>query len=201
MKNFILALLITLSTTGIARAQSLTDSLIHCDSLFFSELYHQRNRLKKTASVVTDSAQHAWFISPKNGNGIVWFTEPLKIDRLSALGYFLQENDLGEMGKYYYWGLIFDNSPEAVIATLPEANWHKEGDEFSTNAMIKRPDDNEWKVNVGAAGGIAPAKGSIEKVALLSVSKGKTKLLCTVQGSVNKEILGSLRPDLREEKK
>lgn len=201
MKSFILALLVTLSATGMANAHSLTDSLIHCDSRFFSELYHQRDKLKKTAPVMADSAHHAWFVSPEKGNGTVWFTEPLKIDRLSALGYFLQENDLGEMGRYYYWGLIFDNSPQAVMAALPDASWHQEGDEFSTNALIKRPEDNDWKINVGAAGGIAPAKDSIEKVALLSVVKGKTRLLCTVQGSVNKEILGSLRPDLRAEKK
>lgn len=196
MKKFVLPFLFTLSIPGFVNAESLAQSLVHCDSGFFNRLYEQRNQIQKLAPVESDNAHHTWFVPPEENNGTVWFAEPLKIDDLAASGYYVQQNDLGDMGKYYYWGLVFDNSPQAVMAALPQVNWHQEEDEFSANAMIKTPEDKEWKINTGAAGGIAPAKGTIEKVALLSVSNGKTKLLCSVQGSVDNKVLGSLRPDL-----
>jgi hypothetical protein len=201
MKNILITLLVTFSVTTVVQAETLPESLLHCDSRFFSELYAQQGKLKNLAPMVVDNHHHAWFVPPKDNNGTVWFANPIKTGTLSIVGYSLQETDLEVMGKYYYWGLIFNDSIEAVMAALPQASWHKAGEEYFANPQIKYTGDSDWQPNTGAASGIAPAKGSVEKIALLSTSNGRTTLLCSIQGSVTNGILESLRPDLREAQK
>ncbi|MDG0803428.1 hypothetical protein [Pectobacterium polaris] len=187
---------LTLSVMGSVQAESLQESLLHCDNRFFSELYIQQKTFIGSALLKTDNKHHAWFVPPKNGGDVIWFSQPVKSDNLVLSGYFIRQNDLDEMGKYYFWGLIIDGSAAEVAAALSKVNWQKVGDEYFANPMIKRPRDQMWKLNSGAASGIAPAKGSVEKLALLSDSGDKAQLLCSVQGSVTDEILLSLRPDL-----
>ncbi|MCL2893455.1 hypothetical protein [Brenneria tiliae] len=202
MKRVVFPLaLLALSATGAVQAQPLPESLLHCDSRFFSELYAQQNTFIHAAPLATDNQRHAWFVPPKDGGEIVWFARPVRAQNLTLSGYFMRHNDLEEMGKYYFWGLVIDDSPEAVMAAVPDVNWRKADDEYFTNPMIKRPGDHAWQVNAGAASGIAPAKGSVEKLAILSVIDGKTQLLCSVQGSVTDDVLLSLRPDLAGGKK
>ncbi|MFS2222086.1 hypothetical protein [Pantoea sp. B65] len=190
-----------LSATGAAGAETLPESLIHCDSRFFSELYIQQSKFKHVAPLTTDSQHHAWFVAPKDRGNTVWFAQPVAVQQLTLSGYYSQQDDLAEMGKYYFWGLVIDQSVEAVIKAMPNVNWKKVNDEYFAVAMIKRPGEQVWQKNETAVSGIAPAKGSVEKLAMLSVRNGKTQLLCSVQGSVTKEVLLPLRPDLIAGKK
>ncbi|UUE10918.1 hypothetical protein NMX13_04840 [Dickeya zeae] len=190
------ALVVAVTTIGTAQAKTLPESLLRCDSNFFSELYSQQSTFKNVVPLTTDKSQHAWFPPPKGGGNMLWFSQPVHVGQLTLSGYWSEKSDLAELGKYYFWGLIIEESPKAVMAALPEANWQKAGDEYISNPMIKRPDDHEWRANTGAASGIAPAKGSIEKLALLDTNNGKTRLLCSVQGSVTQGDLLPLRPDL-----
>lgn len=201
MKYAYIILTFALSTANAVKAESLPESLLHCDSRFFSELYVQQHALRQVSPMAADNAHHAWFILPDNKNDTVWFTYPVKAGALSIIGYSVQASDLEEMGKYYYWGLVFSESREAVMAALPGANWQKAGEEYFSNPLIKRASDAGWKPNTGAAGGIAPAKGSVEKLAMLSEINGKSTLLCSVQGSVTAADLKPIRPDLQEQKK
>ncbi|UVO06460.1 hypothetical protein LW347_10955 [Pectobacterium polonicum] len=187
---------LTLSAMGSVQAESLQESLLHCDNRFFSELYAQQKTFSGSALLKIDNKHHAWFVPPKNGGDVIWFSQPVKSDNLVLSGYFVRQNDLDEMGKYYFWGLIIDGSAAEVAAALSKANWQKAGDEYFANPMIKRTGDQMWKLNPGAASGIAPAKGSVEKLALLSDSGDKAQLLCSIQGSVTEDILLPLRPDL-----
>ncbi|ACX88186.1 hypothetical protein F6Q07_21850 [Pectobacterium parmentieri] len=197
MKRVVFPLtLLTLSVMGSVQAESLQESLLHCDNRFFSELYVQQKAFIGSALLKTDSQHRAWFVPPKNGGDVTWFSQPVKSGNLVLSGYFMRQNDLEAMGKYYFWGLIIDSSAAEVAAALSKVNWQKAGDEYFANPMIKRPGDQMWKLNSGAASGIAPAKGSVEKLALLSDSGDKAQLLCSVQGNVTDEILLSLRPDL-----
>lgn len=201
MKYAYIILTFALSTANAVNAESLPESLLHCDSRFFSELYVQQHALRQVSPMAADNAHHAWFILPDNKNDTVWFTYPVKAGALSIIGYSVQASDLEEMGKYYYWGLVFSESREAVMAALPGANWQKAGEEYFSNPLIKRASDAGWQPNTGAAGGIAPAKGSVEKLAMLSEINGKSTLLCSVQGSVTAADLKPIRPDLQEQKK
>lgn len=188
--------LVMLSAASAAAAKPLTESLLRCDSQFFSELYAQQAKFTHAAPLVKDSQRHAWFAPPKNDAGIVWFAQPVHMQQLTLSGFYLQQNNLDKLGNYFYWGWVIKESPQAVMAALPEVNWQSTGDGYITNAMIKRPGDSKWQVNNTAVSGIAPAEGSVEKLAILSVNKDKTLLLCTLQGSVTDEILLPLRPDL-----
>lgn len=178
-----------------AQATTLTDSLMRCDSTFFSEIQAQKNSLKNTAPLVI-SGKHAWFAPQKNGEETTWFTQPVKTQGLTLSGYYLSQSDLEEMGKYYFWGFIIDETPAAVVAAMPQAGWQKTGDTYMASPMIRGPQDKDWVANTTAVSGIAPAKGSIEKLALLEEHNGKTLLTCTVQGAVTDAVLLPLRPDL-----
>ncbi|WP_436859176.1 hypothetical protein [Citrobacter tructae] len=194
--KFLLPLVLLMSTVGIARAESLPESLMHCDSRFFSELFSQRATFKHVAPLTTDKAQHAWY-APKDGSEATWFAHPVKTGQVTISGYWQQKSDLEEMGKYYFWGLIIEESPDAVMKALSQANWQKNDDVFIANPMIKSSGTGDWQVNSGAASGIAPAKNSVEKLVLLDELNGKSRLLCSVQGSVTDADLLPLRPDLQ----
>jgi len=201
MKRILLPLaLLVLTTATAAQAQSLSDSLLSCDSHFFSELYAQQAKFKHVAPIATDKQKHAWFVPPKDGGNYVWFAQPVRDDKLTISGYYTSYDDFKDMGEYYFWGLIIDESPEIVMAALSTTQWHKAGDEYFSNPMIKRTGEHEWQINAGAASGIAPAKGAAEKITLLNAYNGKTQLFCSVQGSVTNDELLALRPDLQEAK-
>lgn len=191
--------LIAACGVAAAQAETLPQSLLHCDSRFFNEIKAQNNVLKNSAPLVV-SGQYAWIAPAKDGSETTWFTQPLKVQQLTLSGYYQSESDLEEMGKYYYWGFIIDESPDAVVAAMPEARWQKSDDGYFTAPMIKTPRDKDWTVNNTAVSGIAPAKDSVEKLAILSDHNGKSLLTCTVQGAVTDDILLSLRPDLKDKK-
>ena len=191
--------LIAACTATAAQADSLPQSLIQCDSGFFKEMKAQSKALKEVVPLVTHN-QYAWITPAKDGSETTWFSRPLKMQQLTLSGYYQSQNDLDEMGKYYFWGLIIDESPAVVAAAMPEANWQKDGDDYFASPMIKTPRDKDWTENTTAVGGIAPAKDSVEKLAILSEHNGKSLLTCTVQGAVTNDILLSLRPDLADHK-
>lgn len=62
--------------------------------------------------------------------------------------------------------------------------------------MIKADKNNAWGKNNQAVSGIAPEKGSTEKLLMLSQSNEGTLLLCSIQGNVTPDMLKLLRPDL-----
>lgn len=179
-----------------ANSVSLPDSLLRCDNSFFSELHAQQKTLKKAAPMAQDNKNHAWFIPAKDGGDTMWFSQPIKTKQLTLLGYYQSYTDLKEMGKYYYWGFIIDESPEAIIAATQKVRWQKSGTIYMAMTMIRHTDDNEWKENMAAADGIAPAKGTIEKLAMTYEYNGKSLLTCSVQGDVTNSVLLPLRPDL-----
>lgn len=189
--------LLTLAASSAATAQTLPESLLHCDSQFFSELYAQRATLTHTAPIKTDKQGHAWFAAPKAGDDVVWFTQPLHVQSLTISGYFQRTGDGDELGKFYFWGLVFDQPPQAIVDAMPHVRWHKDGNNYIVDPLIKRVGDKTWQDNSGAASGIAPGKNSVEKLAMLETSGGKTQLLCTIQGNVTDDDLLPLRPDLK----
>lgn len=179
-------------------ANTLTQSLARCDATFFSEIYHQRAKISRVAPLTVGKHFQAWFKAPIDGNGTVWFAQPLHELHLTLSGYFLQTSNLNEInyGKYYYWGLIFKESQEEVMSRLDHLTWSKAGDDYVSQTMIKAGPNSAWEKNAQAVSGIAPAKESAEKLLILSKGKEGTLLLCSVQGNVTPDMLTTLRPDL-----
>ena len=203
MRKIICSIGLMLGMTGVTLpvyANTLTQSLTRCDTTFFSEIYHQRTTLSRVAPLTVDQQFRAWFKAPVDGNGTVWFAQPLHELNLTLSGYFLQTSNLNEInyGKYYYWGLIFKESPEEVMSKLDHLTWNKAGDDYISQAMIKADPNSAWEKNAQAVSGIAPAKDSTEKLLMLSKGKEGTLLLCSVQGNVKPDMLATLRPDLTD---
>ncbi|MFJ5160023.1 hypothetical protein ACIP6T_12685 [Pantoea sp. NPDC088449] len=201
MRKVICSIGFMLGMTGVTlplHANTLTQSLTRCDTAFFSEIYHQRAKLSRVAPLTVDKHFQAWFKAPVDGNGTIWFTQSLQELNLKIAGYFLQTSNLDEIsyGKYYYWGLVFKESPEEVMSRLDHLTWSKAGDDYISQAMIKADANSVWEKNAQAVSGIAPAKESAEKLLMLSKGKEGTLLLCSVQGNVTPDMLTTLRPDL-----
>ncbi|WP_426444893.1 hypothetical protein [Siccibacter colletis] len=201
MRKIICSVGFMLGMTGVTlplQANTLTQTLTRCDTTFFSEIYHQRTRLSRVAPLTVDKHEQAWFKAPVDGNRTVWFAQPLRELNLTLSGYYLQTSDLNEInyGNYYYWGLIFKESPEEVMSRLDHLTWIKAGDDYISQAMIKADANSAWEKNAQAVSGIAPAKESTEKLLMISKDKKGTLMLCSVQGNVTPEILTTLRPDL-----
>ncbi|MCZ2398106.1 MAG: hypothetical protein LC100_16400 [Chitinophagales bacterium] len=182
-----------------AQASTLTESLSRCDASFFQEIYHQKNKLNVLAPLTIGKNHLAWFKSPANANDRIWFTQPLEELNLTISGYYFQTSDLEEIndGKFYYWGMILQNSPQEVMNALNHLKWVKAGDDAITQAMIKEGPDSGWKINDQAVSGIAPAKESTEKLLMLSKDKNGSLLLCSIQGYVTPDMLAEFRPDLK----
>lgn len=199
---FLISLLaLSSSSFSIADTMRLPYSLLQCNSSFFKEMYAQRTTLNKAAPLGQDDHKHAWFLPAKKGSDdTIWFAQPIKIQQLTLSGYYQTYYDFEDMGTYYYWGFIIDESPEKVVAAMPEVRWQRIGDDYIVNPMIKNADDKTWKENPYAVSGIAPTKNTAEKLAMLSNHNGKSLLVCSGQGKITNSILLSLRPDLKEEK-
>lgn len=201
MRTIICSIGIMLGMTGVTlplHANTLVQSLTRCDNTFFSEIYHQRAKLSRVAPLTVDKHSQAWFKAPIDGNGTIWFAQPLHELNLTLSGYYLQTSNLNEInyGKYYYWGLVFKESQEEVMSRLDHLAWSKAGDDYITQTMIKADANSAWEKNAQAVSGIAPAKDSTEKLLMLSKGKEGTLLLCSVQGNVTPDMLTTLRPDL-----
>lgn len=201
MRKIICSIGFMLGMTGVTlplHANTLTQSLTRCDTTFFSEIYHQRAKISRVAPLTVDKHSQAWFKAPADGNGTLWFAQPLHELNLTLSGYFLQTSNLNEInyGKYYYWGLVFKESQEEVMSRLDHLTWTKAGDDYISQTMIKADAKSAWEQNAQAVSGIAPAEQSAEKLLMLSKGKEGTLLLCSVQGNVTPDMLKTLRPDL-----
>jgi len=201
MRKIICSIGFMLGMTGVTLplpANTLTQSLTRCGTTFFSEIYHQRAKISRVAPLTVDKHSQAWFKAPADGNGTLWFAQPLHELNLTLSGYFLQTSNLNEInyGKYYYWGLVFKESQEEVMSRLDHLTWTKAGDDYISQTMIKADAKSAWEQTAQAVSGIAPAEQSAEKLLMLSKGKEGTLLLCSVQGNVTPDMLKTLRPDL-----
>ncbi|MEE1924734.1 hypothetical protein V0R50_23205 [Pseudomonas sp. 148P] len=188
--------------SGNALATGLSESLVSCEPSFFKNLYAQRAELAKTVKLARDD-QHgvAWLpVQDRRefDSAFQHFTPAVDDQGLRLTSYYDRVMDLGKQGIYYFWGFEIDASREQVMARLPEANWQEAGEYFISRPRIKLDANSAWQDNLAAASGIAPAAGSAEKLLMLSVEDGKTRLLCSLQGSVDAHLLQQERPDVAQ---
>ncbi|MFF7107876.1 hypothetical protein [Pseudomonas sichuanensis] len=188
--------------SGNALASGLSESLVSCEPSFFKHLYAQRADLGKTVKLARDDQRGlAWLpVADRRDFDTAFqhFTTAVDDQGLRLTSYYDRVMDLGAQGTYYFWGFEIDASREQVMAKLPQANWQEAGEYFISRPRIKLNADSAWQDNNSAAEGIAPAAGSAEKLLMLSVEDGKTRLLCSLQGSVDERLLQQERPDVAQ---
>ena len=197
----LMALLLSLCA-GHSLAANLSDSLTQCQPAFFKTLYEQRGELGRVVKLAQDEQRGlAWVPVAdrrKTETALQYFSKPLDDKGLRLTAYYDRVFDLGEQGTYYFWGFEVDASREAVMAALPQAGWQEAGEYFISRPQIKLNAESPWQDNPAAASGIAPAPGSAEKILMLSIEDGKTRLLCSLQGSVDARLLHQERPDMTQ---
>ncbi|MBP5103784.1 hypothetical protein [Pseudomonas protegens] len=197
----LLALLLGLSA-GAAQAASLSQSLMECQPSFFKALYQQRAELGQVVKLAENQRQGiAWIPVAErrdSATALMAFSRPLLDQGLPLSAYYDRQFDLGEQGTFHFWGFEIDASREAVMAALPQAGWQETGEYFVSRPQIKLNAATPWQDNPAAASGIAPAPGSAEKILMLSQEDGKTRLLCSLQGTVDQPLLEQERPDLAQ---
>ncbi|MBC3422321.1 hypothetical protein HU748_17320 [Pseudomonas sp. RW3S2] len=185
-----------------ALASSLSESLVSCEPSFFKQLYSQRADLGKTVKLArNDQRGLAWLpVQDRRDFDTAFqhFSPAVDDQGLRLTSYYDRVMDLGEQGTYYFWGFEIDASREQVMAKLPRAQWQEAGEYFISRPQIKADANSPWQDNPAAASGIAPAAGSAEKLLMLSVEDGKTRLLCSLQGSVDERLLQQERPDIAQ---
>lgn len=201
LANSTLALLFSMGASN-ALAAGLTDSLVQCEPSFFKNLYAQRVELSRLTKLGQDDQHAVAWLSvadrSKTDTATQHFSKPVDDKGLQLTGYYDRIFDLGQEGTYYFWGFETDASREAVMARLPQAGWQEAGEYFISKPQIKPASDTKWHANPAAASGIAPAPGSAEKLLMLSTEDGKTRLLCSLQGSVDSSLLQQERPDISQ---
>lgn len=197
--SFARTLLITsliITPASHAATVALSEALMQCSPQFFKTLYQQRSALKKVSPVETDNKGNAWVPVADKESHVTWFSQPVRDGALTLTGYYEQQFDLGKMGKYYFWGVMMEEPLEKIKGTFPTASWQKSDNGYITNPQIKVDASSAWKPNVAAALGIAPVEGSAEKLVMLETSNGKSRLSCSLQGSIDEALLHQERPDI-----
>jgi len=190
--------LFSLLTAPLAGASTLTQALLACEPVFFHELDQHRDALEPVVALGHDS-QIAWIAVPDRSaedRASTFFSRPVADGPLHLSGFFDHYSHLGAAGSYYYWGFYINESLEQIMATTPQAHWVHSGTEYASNPLIKFSSREPWQANATAVSGIAPARGSIEKLVLLEQRKGRSLLTCSVQGSVDGVVMDEERPDL-----
>lgn len=187
---------------GTAQAASLSESLLDCQPGFFKALYQQRGTLGQVVKLAENQRQGiAWIpVADRlnNYSATQAFSRPLTDHGLRLTGYYDRQFDLGEQGSFHFWGFEVDASRAAVMAALPQAGWLEAGEYFISRPQIKLNAAAPWQDNPAAAAGIAPAPGSAEKILMLSEEDGKTRLLCSLQGTIDQALFDQERPDLAQ---
>ncbi|RBJ86044.1 hypothetical protein C3L29_003015 [Pseudomonas sp. MWU12-2534b] len=187
---------------GTAQAASLSESLLDCQPGFFKALYQQRGELGQVVKLAENQRQGiAWVpVADRlnNYSASQVFSRPLNDGGLRLTGYYDRQFDLGEQGSFHFWGFEVDASRAAVMAALPQADWQEAGEYFISRPQIKLNAAAPWQDNPAAASGIAPAPGSAEKILMLSEEDGKTRLLCSLQGTIDQALFDQERPDLAQ---
>ncbi|NBF09002.1 hypothetical protein [Pseudomonas sp. Fl4BN1] len=185
-----------------SQATSLSESLLECQPGFFKALYQQRAELGQVVKLAENQRQGiAWIPVVERRNSataLTVFSRPLLDQGLLLTAYYDRQFDLGEQGIFHFWGFEIDASRKAVMAALPQAGWQEAGEYFISRPQIKANAAAPWQDNPAAASGIAPAPGSAEKILMLSDEDGKTRLLCSLQGSIEQPLLHQERPDLAQ---
>lgn len=187
-----------------ANDKPLVDTLsafTQCDASFFSSLHTHRSawealvplKHEKNASwiAVENRAQEAKDIVPIQGTP--------QVAGMKLLSYFDQSADLDELGYYLFWGFIVDGKPDQVAQQLAPLLKHPEhlqalGPTFVRSELRQ---GNSWQVIQPLKG--APGNARLERVLLLEpdhAQRGRTRLSCSLQGTVDKAAFAEVRPDI-----
>lgn len=188
------ALILTLApVASITHAESLSHQLIKCDSSVFEELLQREDILTTASRENLRQTLNTWAtstISPRTLLRIP-FKKPIHDGSLSFTALTLYTDEATNIDdQFYYWGLETGNNIDQVVHAMADIPWKQDSTMYMYNAQIKRIHDTEWRPNTAAIGGVAPARNTVEKAALIEPSFANSRVAnldCSIQGTATQK--------------
>lgn len=184
------ALILTLiPVASITHAESLAHQLIKCDSSVFEELLQREDIFTTASREDLRQTLNTWATSTTSPRVSlrVPFKHPIKDDSLTFTALTFHTGEAFNINdQFYYWGLETDGTVDEAVHAMADIPWKQDAPFYMYNPQIKRIHDTEWRPNTAAIGGVAPARNTVEKVALLEpslINPRVANLDCSIQGS------------------
>ncbi|OCG32640.1 hypothetical protein A9G36_09620 [Gilliamella sp. Choc6-1] len=182
---------------------NIIDAFLECDNQFFEKLAKYKKPFSKYVTLTTDNdVTYIPVESIKDTNrNKVMFKKPFKYHGLTITGYQNIYISTSSSGEFYYWGFIIDNNLEDAKKALNNVNWLQFNFEIYT-ANAKMLDLNSkppvWQDNPHSIDMAFPRRKTIEKALYLeTITEEQSRLTCSIQGDLNKEVLYATRPDIK----
>ena len=178
------------------------DSFFKCDNQFFQQLEINKNSFSQYtdlatvdnfAYIVVDSIEY-------NNKNKVIFKKPIEYKGLVISGYQNIFIPTPLSGQFYYWGFIFDNKTQQIKQSLNNINWLVFNEKiYFANPKIydRKSKDKTWLDNPYSIDMVIPRSGTVEKSLYLEpIADNQSRVICSIQGDIDKKILYSVRPDM-----
>ena len=176
-----------------------------CDSSFFKLLGKTPRLLGPGVEVVmNDDAASPKVADPLSEKGHDQaFAKPINVAGLRLTGWHNEVSYDATAGAFIWWGFDVEGGTDATatainrllqpaqrVLKIQGSDWAR-----SENRRIGDPID-EWRR--GGENGTVTARGTVERALTIESDErtGRTKLYCTLQGSVTPPLLDRVRPDL-----
>lgn len=181
----------------------LIDSFLTCDAQFFQQLAKNQTTFKQFFDLATtDNVAYIPVenVQKKDKNSIV-FKEPIHYKGLTITGYQNIFIETPFYGQYYYWGFTLNDNLDKTKQTFNKLNWMPYTSKtYVANTQIydRTNKTNDWQANPYAIDGVIPRQGTVEKSLYLEpITNNQTRIVCSIQGDITKEILYTNRPDMK----
>lgn len=213
MKSLLKPLLSILITSAFtqhalaAESSNILDGLALCNPSFFGHIAQNKATLSEYADI-EQKGQFAHFKATKTNKDdmqkteVSEFKKSMSVNGVVINSYIEDTMDMTSMnlGRYYYWGFVFQSPLEQILKATPAIKWQKTDE----NTYVTNPQSIEsvtqsltWKNNDNLLTGTVPAKNSAEKVLMLEkIENNKWRMVCSIQGNITPNLLKKERPDL-----
>jgi len=210
MKQQILSTLLTISCLTCVAAEAPPEDVIladlsRCDATFFRTL---KNKSQLIAGVLQyeTSGNYAHFKVPNrfaDEESTSKLTPSVKIGSFEAVAYFDELWSMNAGGRFVAWGFVLNAKPEDVMRTLRPLIWDNQrvaahGPAFVRSELWENSKNELGWQKVQTESG-EPKPGTVERVLLIEPyerTPGQTRIGCSIQGSISREMIETIRPDL-----
>jgi hypothetical protein len=214
LRLFVLPLLCwaSIATAQSTQDQKLLKQLLDCSPDYFSTLKQSASILKAAGIEVLPkgSVARVNVKDRKDSLGTNWLIQssrPLKLGSLRVVGAY----DLERVGNSYgalFWGLLVKGEPKSVadeVNRLVGSQHALEFDGLLGYARLKRADASQnspkWQIIKPLPAQSIPQPGVIELTLEIAPADesldGVLKLGCSIQGSLTKNLIEQIRPDIK----
>ena len=189
--------------TIVNETNKVVDSFFQCDNQFFKQLaiskdtfgqYADLDTVDNFAYIVVDSVEY-------NNKNKVIFKKTIEYKGLNIVGYQNIFIPTPLSGQFYYWGFILDNKYQDVKQSLTNINWLNFNEKiyFANPKIYDRKSKNQtWLDNPYSIDMVIPKPGTVEKSLYLEpITDDQSRIICSIQGDIDKKILYSVRPDMK----